>query len=189
MKHTIREEITGVLALVGAIWCVFIAGQLLPIGLESYGVIPRTLGGLIGVVMMPFLHADLAHLLNNTIPLTILLLLLAGSRANSWMVVVAITLLGGILLWLFGRPAVHLGASGLIYGLIAFLLVSGVLERRLVAVVIAIVVGFIYGGTLVSGILPSWGSHVSWDGHLFGAIAGAMVARFATRDGLATDIA
>jgi len=94
-----------------------------------------------------------------------------------------IVILSGLLLWLLGRPwlpgqqTTHVGASGLIYGLIAFLIVAGLLERRVVPLVIAIFVGFLFGGTLLSGVLPKVGSHVSWEGHLFGAIAGAVVAR------------
>jgi len=83
---------------------------------------------------------------------------------------------------MFGRPATHIGASGLIYGLIAYLLVSGISERRIVPMIIAIIVGFLYGGTLASGVLPVWGSHVCWEGHLFGAIAGGAVALLITKE-------
>ncbi len=111
-----------------------------------------------------------------------LLLLLAGSKAQSWAIVAYIVFLSGALLWLFGRPATHIGASGLIYGLIAYLLVSGICERRIVPMVISMVVGFLYGGTLASGILPSWGSHISWEGHLLGAIAGGVIAYLLTKE-------
>jgi membrane associated rhomboid family serine protease len=118
-RHTIREELVGVLAFVGAIWSVFIIGQVLPFRLESFGITPRTTGGLIGILAAPFLHANLEHLINNTVPLTVLLLLLAGSKPQSWAIVASIVLLSGALLWLFGRPATHIGASSLIYGLTA----------------------------------------------------------------------
>jgi len=180
-QHRIREEVYGVLAFVGLIWCVFIVGQVLSLHLESYGVTPRTAAGLVGIAAAPFLHANLAHLVANTVPLTVLLLLLAGSRASSWQIVLLIVLLGGVLLWLFGRPATHVGASGLIYGLIAFLLLSGVWERRIVPLMISVIVGVLYGGALFSGILPNSESNVSWEGHLFGAIAGAIVAYFLTK--------
>jgi membrane associated rhomboid family serine protease len=175
-KHSIRDELLGVLAFVGFIWCVFIIGHVLPFRLESFGVTPRTLHGLVGIPAAPFLHANLAHLISNTVPLTVLLLLLAGSKAQSWAIVISIVLVSGALLWMFGRPATHIGASGLIYGLIAYLLVSGISERRIVPMLIAIVVGFLYGGTLASGVLPTSGSHISWEGHLFGAIAGGGIA-------------
>ena len=80
---------------------------------------------------MPFLHANLHHILSNTFPLFILLVLLAGSKARSWEIVVDIVLLGGALLWLFGRPGDVIGASGLIFGLIAFLILSGFWKSEL----------------------------------------------------------
>ena len=176
VKHEVREELGGVLIFVAIIWGVFLVGLILPFSINAWGVTPRSLGGLVGVPLMPFLHADFAHLLSNTLPLTILLLLLAGSRANSGAIVILIVLIGGAMLWLFGRPATHVGASGLIFGLIAFLIASGFLEWRMVPLLIAVLVGFFYGGTLLTGIIPNLDSRVSWDGHLFGAIAGGLAA-------------
>jgi membrane associated rhomboid family serine protease len=184
VKHSVRKELRGVLVFVGIVWCVFVVGLVLPFSINSCGVTPRSIIGLVGVPLMPFLHADLKHLLSNTVPLTILLLLLAGSKANSWTIVAFIVFMSGAMLWLFGRPATHVGASGLIFGLIAFLLASGILERRIVPWVISIVVGFLYGGTLLSGIVPDLGSHISWEGHLFGAIAGGLAAGLMTRRGV-----
>jgi membrane associated rhomboid family serine protease len=179
-SHTIRQEIHGVVLFVGSIWAVFVVSLVFPV-VDNYGVVPRRLGGLVGIAAMPFLHANFHHLLSNTLPLIVLLVLLAGSRARSWEVVLAITLLGGALLWVFGRPAVHIGASGLISGLTAFLILSGLLERRLIPLFTALVVGFLYGGSLLAGIVPHFGSQISWDGHLCGAIAGAIVAVALTR--------
>jgi membrane associated rhomboid family serine protease len=184
VKHSVRKELRGVLVFVGIVWCVFVVGLVLPFSINSCGVTPRSIIGLVGVPLMPFLHADLKHLLSNTVPLTILLLLLAGSKANSWTIVAFIVFMSGAMLWLFGRPATHVGASGLIFGLIAFLLASGILERRIVPLAISIVVGFLYGGTLLSGIVPDLGSHISWEGHLFGAIAGGLAAGLMTRRGV-----
>jgi membrane associated rhomboid family serine protease len=181
MKHTIREELFSLLAFIGMIWGVFLVGLVVPFHLNSYGVTPRTLVGLAGIPAMPFLHENLGHLVRNTMPLSVLLLLLAGSRARTWKIVVDIVLLSGILLWLFGRPATHIGASGLIFGLIAFLIASGFFEKRIPAIAIAVVVGFLYGGTLITGVLPRTGSNVSWDGHLCGAIAGGIIAYMLTQ--------
>lgn len=180
MQHTIQQEIKGVIAFVAAIWAVFLLKFVLPFDLTSFGLTPRTLTGLVGIPAMPFLHANLQHIVSNTLPIFILLILLAGSKANSWEVVVEIVLLGGVLLWLFGRPANHIGASGLISGLIAFLIVSGLLERRFVPLVISVVVIFLYGGSLLLGVVPRLGSHISWDGHLFGAVAGGIIAYLLT---------
>ena len=179
-SHTIREEIHGVAVFVGSIWAVYFVTLLFP-AMDQYGVIPRKFGGLVGIVAMPFLHANLHHLVSNTIPLAVLLILLAGSRAESWEVVVMIGGLGGLLLWIFGRPAVHIGASGLISGLVAFLILSGFLEQRIIPLLITLLVGFLYGGSLVMGVLPGIDSSISWDGHLCGAVAGGLVAYALTR--------
>jgi membrane associated rhomboid family serine protease len=180
-KHAIREELIAVLAFVGFIWLVFVLENIPGLQLESYGIVPRTARGLVGIVAAPFLHANLAHITSNTVPLTVLLVLLAGSRATSWAIVLSIVLLSGALLWLFGRPANHIGASSLIYGLVAYLFVSGIREQRFVPLAIAILVGFLYGGSIAAGMVPRLGSQVSWEGHLFGAIAGASIAYLMTR--------
>src|SRR6185436_16533406 len=101
----------------------------------------RTVRGLAGILLMPFLHANFQHLISNTVPLIVLLMLLAGSHAKPWMIVLEIVLTSGTLLWVFGRPASHIGASGLIFGLIAYLILSGLLQRRPIPIVVAIIVG------------------------------------------------
>ena len=152
-SHTIREEFRYVLYFIGIVWAVYFLSLVFP-SLDHFGVVPRTLVGLIGIPATPFLHVNFFHLLGNTIPLFILLMLLAGSKARSWEIVVDIVLLGGLLLWLLGRSATHIGASGLIFGLISFLIFSGILERRFLPLIISLIVGFFYGGTLLRGILP-----------------------------------
>lgn len=171
--HELARDFRWIALFVGVIWFVFVLDRLLP--LEQFGLIPRTITGLAGIVAMPFLHADLAHITSNTVPLFVTLALLAGSRANSVQIVVAIAILAGIGLWLFGREARHIGASGLVFGLIAFHVFAGLFERRIVSIVISAIVGFVYAGTLLRGVLPTQPG-VSWDGHLIGAIAGAFVA-------------
>lgn len=176
MKHAIREEFHWVLIFIAILWVVRLADFVLPIDLNDFGLRPRSIGGLMGIPLAPFLHAGWGHLIGNTIPLAILLMLLAGSRANSIAIVIGLVLLGGGLLWLGGRSSIHIGASGLIYGLIAFLISSGFFERRFVSIAISILVLFLYGGTMVWGVLPSVNQGVSWDGHLYGAIAGVILA-------------
>ncbi len=171
--HTIKRDFIGIALFLIAIWVVFVFDRFLP--LEQYGLVPRDVGGLIGIIAMPFLHGDFKHLLSNSVPLAITLFLLAGSRADSGAIVVLITVLGGLGLWLFGREALHIGASGLVFGLIAFHIFAGIFEKRLRSIIIALVVGGTYWATLFHGILPGQ-KGVSWDGHLFGAIAGALVA-------------
>ena len=179
-SYSIREELSSIVAFIAVIWGVFVVSRFMP-SLNSCGVVPRTLRGLAGIPAMPFLHANLHHVLSNTFPLLILLALLASSAARPWMIVVGIALLNGALLWLLGRPKTHIGASGLIFGLIAFLILSGFLERRLASMAIAVIVLFFYGGTLLFGVLPRLRSQVSWEGHFCGAVAGAIVAYALTR--------
>ena len=176
--HHVGEELRGILLFLVAIWSVFLLDRLLP--LEMFALWPRRLSGLPGILASPFLHLDLGHILSNTIPLLVLLSLLAGSRANSGRTVVILIVLSGALLWLFGRPVPVVGASGLVFALIGFLILSGILERRLVALLVSAFVAFSYGGTLMFGILPGQPG-VSWDGHLFGVIGGVAAAWFLAR--------
>jgi membrane associated rhomboid family serine protease len=173
-SHKIKDELLSFIVFILLIWLVFILDLFLP--LEAYGLIPRHSEGLIGIVAMPFLHGDVGHIISNTVPLFVLLTLLAGSKANSPLIVICIIVLSGILLWLFGRDsAIHIGASGLVFGLASFLIASGILEKRLIPLLISIGVGFFYGSTLLAGVLPGQ-KGISWDGHLMGAIAGVVVA-------------
>jgi len=177
--HSIRSDLGGIVVFVGLIWLVFVLDRVLP--LENLGLVPRTLGGLFGIVTLPFLHGDWAHITSNTVPLFLLLVLLAGSRANSIDIVVFISVIAGIALWLFGRDAIHIGASVLVFGLIGFLVCAGFFEQRLLSALIAIGVAVTYGSTLLAGVLPT-NSGVSWEGHLFGALAGGLVAWYISGD-------
>lgn len=171
-----RNELYGIGVFVLALWLVFLVDWMIPAELVSWGLIPRRLNGLAGIPLMPFLHASLGHVLSNTMPLIVLMGLLVGSRNSSWRIVIAVVLLNGAILWVFGRNAIHVGASGLVFGLIAFLIVSGIIEKRPIPLAISVLVGLLFGGTLISGVIPRAGSHVSWDGHLAGAVAGSIVA-------------
>ncbi|MFT6877529.1 MAG: membrane associated rhomboid family serine protease [Granulosicoccus sp.] len=176
--HSIKRDLAGVGIFIALIWIIFALDSFLP--LETYGLVPRTLRGLAGIVTMPFLHGDFKHLLGNTIPLAVTMMLLAGSRANSGAIVIIITLLSGIGLWLFGRTALHIGASGLVFGLIAFHVCAGIFEKRLQSVVLSVIVGLLYASTILQGIVP-FQRGVSWEGHLIGSIAGAFVALIVSR--------
>ena len=162
-------------------WLVRIADAIIPFDLNRWGLLPRSLSGLLGIGSMPFLHANFEHLLSNTVPLVILLGLTIASRHRAWPVVVAIIIGNGVLLWLFGRPAYHIGASGLVFGLIAYLITVGIREKQMASIAIALLVGFLFGGTLITGVLPRFSSAMSWDGHLFGAISGGLVGMLTTK--------
>lgn len=179
----LHSGLRGIAIFVAILWSVLLADWVLPADLIAWGILPRKLSGLIGIPLAPFLHAGVGHLLSNTVPLVVLLVLLVTSRKEAWSTVAEIALLGGLLLWLFGRngtsqeATIHVGASGLVYGLIAFLIVAGFREKRIVSLGIAILVGFLYGGTFLWGMLPTQ-KGVSWDGHITGALAGGILAMF-----------
>ncbi|MFW6092281.1 MAG: rhomboid family intramembrane serine protease, partial [Actinomycetota bacterium] len=123
----------------------------------------------------PFLHAGFAHLIANTGAFVVLGVLVAAVSRRPWIVTIGVALISGFGVWLVGTPGtVHVGASGLVYGYAAFLVAWGVLTRRVVSILVAVAVVLLYGG-LVFGVLPTQ-SGVSWQGHLFGAVGGVVVA-------------
>ncbi|MCP4305190.1 MAG: rhomboid family intramembrane serine protease [bacterium] len=145
-------------------------------GLDQNGIIPRSWGGLDGIVWAPFLHGGFGHLLANSIPFLALGWFIAIDGPRRWvMVTVFVMVLGGAATWVFARSAVHIGASGLIFGYAGFLLVAGFVEKSIKGVAIAIAVGVLFGGMVLRGITPvsSW---VSWESHLFGLVAGVAAA-------------
>ena len=138
---------------------------------------PRTAWGLVGILSMPFLHSNFRHLLGNLGALVVLLgFVFAFYPKRMASVVVRVILVGGALLWLFGRPENHVGASGLIYGLAGFVIVSGIVQRRFFPVAAAIGVALMYGSSLFWGLIPV-DPGISWDGHLAGGLAGAFVGQ------------
>lgn len=176
-----KKEFYWIGILLLSLWLVRIVDAFIPYSLVDWGLTPRSAWGLAGIVLMPFLHADFSHLFSNTFSLAILLALVIGSRNSPWILIGLTSLAGASLLWLFGRNAIHVGASGLVFGLIGLLIVSGFMRRSIIPVGVAILVGILFGGTLLSGVLPGGAEGVSWDGHLCGFIGGAVVA-FAAGD-------
>ncbi|MEA2641310.1 MAG: hypothetical protein QOF51_2704 [Chloroflexota bacterium] len=168
------------LAFVVAMWLAGAATLLTHGALLAYGIRPRTLIGLWGILFAPFLHANLAHLVANTVPFLVLGWLVALRGQREFLVVTfTVMVLGGGSVWLLGRPfSDHIGASGVIFGYLGFLLARGVFERSVRSVVLSLVVFFLYGGT-IWGVLPA-ANGVSWVSHLFGALAGIVAARILT---------
>jgi len=170
------DNIRFILYFVASLWVVHIVDWLLPYNLKSLGILPRNLKGLIGIFTAPFLHANLYHLISNTVPLLVLgVLLVIFYDRVALSVITFVIIVGGSLVWLLGRSAIHIGASGVIYGIAAFLIAYGIMRRKLVPVILSIVVAFIYGGSMLTGLLPGRGI-VSWESHLFSAIAGVLAA-------------
>ncbi|MCI5219088.1 MAG: rhomboid family intramembrane serine protease [Candidatus Electrothrix sp. LOE2] len=162
--------------LICTIWAVYLVDLILPIRLNAYGIVPRTLGGLPGIPLTNFLHVNLRHLISNTVPLFVLSLLLTlFYRKIFFNVLIVIIGCGGLLVWIFARTANHIGASMLIYGLAAFLISYGLLKREIITVIVSVVVALVYGLGMLGGMLPVHG-FISWEGHLFGAVGGVFAA-------------
>ncbi len=141
-----------------------------------FGVYPREISGLKGILLAPFIHGDWNHLMANSIPVYLLLIFLFFFyRPLSYKIFSYIFVLSGLFVWLAGRPAYHIGASGLIYGFAMFLFVSGILRKDLRLMGIAALVVFLYG-SLFMGMFPLVHDNVSWEAHLGGALSGLLVA-------------
>ncbi|MCB1740258.1 MAG: rhomboid family intramembrane serine protease [Gammaproteobacteria bacterium] len=169
------ERVRPVLMLLAIIWLVEIVNLLLGHGLGRFGIVPRTLDGLVGIPFAPLLHASLGHALVNSMPLLVLGVLVAAHGRRSFVqVTVVVAVLGGLGVWLIGRPGSHVGASGLIFGYFGYLLGCALFRRELLSMLIAGVALLLYGG-LILGVLPVSGP-TSWEGHLFGLLAGGVVA-------------
>ncbi|MHA3775182.1 rhomboid family intramembrane serine protease [Verrucomicrobiota bacterium sgz303538] len=150
----------------------------------QFGIVPRTIHGLRGVLFSPLLHGGWWHLIANTAPLAVMLCLLAFSKRYSlWGIVAAIWGLTGVAVWMIGRPySVQIGASGVIFGIATFLITTAFIDRSLRSALAAITVLILYGG-IVWGLLPGRRG-VSWEGHLCGAVSGFFVARMAEKRSL-----
>lgn len=166
----------ALVAFVALLWAVQVANCIFGYGLNpAFGLIPRHVSGLDGVIAMPLLHGSFAHLMANTPPLLVMGGLLVATTTRALLAVNAVVIgLGGGLVWLFGSSAIHIGASGLVFGWYGFLVARGLVDRSPITLGAALVVGVLYG-SLLWGVFPGQPS-VSWEAHLFGAIAGAGAA-------------
>ena len=167
-----------ILLLIFAIWAVEAVNQLFGHSLnQQFGLVPRSADGLIGIATMPFLHGGVGHTAANTLPLLVLgltVLIVAPQRFK--FATLGIIASSGFAVWLLARPdTVHVGASGLVFGWFGFVVGLGLIERSLRAILGAVIVIAIYGG-MVSGVLPTGTGNISWEAHLFGALAGALIA-------------
>ncbi|MQA61692.1 MAG: rhomboid family intramembrane serine protease [Actinophytocola sp.] len=155
---------------------------VLPVQLDMAGISARELSGLDGVLWAPLLHGGWGHLVANTVPVVLFgFLVMAGGFAQWVAVTATIWLLSGLGVWLVGpSDGVTIGASGLAFGWLAFLLVRGLFSRSAGQLVLAAVLFVVYGG-MFWGVLPTVGSTISWQGHLFGALAGVLAAWLTSR--------
>lgn len=157
------------------LWIIFWVEARFGINLNRYGIYPRKLEGLRGIIFSPFIHGSLKHLFNNSVPLLVLTAaLFYFYRSIRWKVIIYGLLLTGIATWCIGRASFHIGASGVVYMLAAFLFFKGIFSKQFQLTALALAVVFIYGGMLWY-VFPV-NSEISWEGHLSGFLVGLIFA-------------
>jgi membrane associated rhomboid family serine protease len=160
---------------VAAMWGIHLFQLLTSVDLGTFGILPRELYGLRGILFAPFIHDDLPHLLSNSAPVLVLsVIMLYFYRRVATRGILMIYLLTGFAVWLFARRVFHIGASGVVYGLLSFVFWSGIFRRSIKSIILALIVTFLYSGYFW-GILPNQ-EGISWESHLLGGLAGIFTA-------------
>jgi membrane associated rhomboid family serine protease len=182
-KKSLVQELQILLICVALFWTIEIVDIYVFKGsLDRFGIQPRNINGLKGIIFAPLLHGGFGHLIANTIPfLTLGWLTMIQETSDFFIVSIVSAVIGGLGVWLFGAPnSVHIGASILIYGYLGFLLLRGYFQKNLPSILLSIAVFVLYGG-LIWGVLPAQ-IGISWQGHLFGFIGGAIAAKLIAKE-------
>jgi membrane associated rhomboid family serine protease len=179
MKKELRKFIGNVqipLLIVALLWIIEIIEQLGNYRFVRYGIYPRELDGITGIITAPFIHSDWNHLISNSLPILALgVVMMIFYRRVAVFSMVIITLITGLCVWVFARPSYHIGASGVVYGMVAFVFWSGIFRRNIRSIILSLIVLMMYSG-LFPGILPPEEEGISWESHLFGALSGIFTA-------------
>lgn len=172
----VKDNLSILLGAVAIAWGIEILDTIFRGYFDRFGIQPRRVAGLPGVLASPFLHLGFSHLISNTVPfLTLGGMVLIGGRKVFITATLLIMVVGGLAVWTFGPGGSnHVGASGLIFGYLGFLLARGIFEKSIVWIVISVCLLLLYGGML-KGVFPGQVG-ISWQGHLFGFIAGVLAA-------------
>jgi membrane associated rhomboid family serine protease len=158
------------------LWMFKIVEVLFNIDLSGFGIYPLTGRGIPGILLSPFIHADFGHLFNNSLPLFFLGVALFYFYSEVAIRVFILTyILTGLMVWIAGRNAWHIGASGLVYGLASFLFFSGIIRRHFRLIALSLLIVFLYG-SMVWGIFPGTYENVSWESHMLGFLVGVVLA-------------
>ncbi len=183
----LRENTYFLFSIVGVLWVVEVVDAVLPLNLDQFGIRPRSVGGLVGILFAPFLHGSWGHLIGNTVPFLVLggLVMLSGLETFLAVSIISAIVAGfGTLLFapeytLGGMLAVHIGISGVIFGYLGFLLLRAWFTRSLLWTFVAVVAGLLYGGLILTLLKAQEG--ISWHGHFFGFGGGVFAAWLLTR--------
>ncbi|MEX2380025.1 MAG: rhomboid family intramembrane serine protease [Vicingaceae bacterium] len=167
---------------VALLWLIKAIELQFDLDFSAWGIYPRTITGLLGVIFAPLIHGDLNHLFNNSIPLLVLgWALFYFYKSVAFRLILWSYLLSGLYTWISARTNYHIGASGLVYALFGFLFISGFLRKYIPLISISFLVAFLYG-SLVWGILP-WDEGMSWEGHFWGLFIGLVLAVYYRKKG------
>jgi membrane associated rhomboid family serine protease len=181
-KKIFKYSLLFPLIIVGLFWLVKVLEDVMPLDLSVYGILPQHLEGLKGILFSPFIHGSYEHLMSNSAPFLVLAFALFYFYRNlAFRILFLIYILSGLCVWLGGREAYHIGASGIVYGLASFLFFSGVLRKDRNLLAIGIVVIFLYG-SMFWGLLPIK-PEVSWESHLWGALSGLILSWYYRHQG------
>lgn len=177
MTRAFKSQLSILMMMFLAMWAVFFATSITGGALLYLGVIPRTVIGLRGIIFAPFLHGSLNHIVANSIPFLLFGWLILLRDPRHFVPVTLISMIGsGMMAWLFGAPgSIHIGASGVIFGYLGFLMLSGWFARSFGSIALSIIVIFLWGG-MVIGVMPGHAG-ISWQAHMGGLVAGIIAAR------------
>ena len=168
---------------ISLMWLVKIIEVLFEIDFSGFGIYPLTARGLPGIIFSPFIHADFHHLFNNTLPLFFLSVALFYFYSEVALRVFIMTyFLTGFLVWIAGRDAWHIGASGLVYGMASFLFFSGIIRKYFRLIALSLLIVFLYG-SMVWGIFPGIYKNVSWESHMLGFFSGIVLSIWFRKEG------
>jgi membrane associated rhomboid family serine protease len=180
-KFLLSIIIPGMFVIV--MWLVKIVEILFELDLSGFGIYPLSARGVPGIIFSPFIHADFKHLFNNSLPLFFLSTALFYFYSEVALKVFILTFfLTGLLVWIGGRDAWHIGASGLVYGLASFLFFSGIIRRYFRLIALSLLIVFIYG-SMVWGLFPGVYKNVSWESHMLGFFSGIVLAVIFRKEG------
>lgn len=165
------------LFFVAMLWGVEIAEYFLPVNFTQFGLYPRRLENLYGIFSFPFIHDDWQHLINNSVPMVLLgIAIFYFYKEVAIKIYLYSILITGLWVWVFARPAYHIGASAMVYSFAAFVFFSGFFKKYYRLIALSLLVVFVYG-SLIWGILPI-DYRISWEGHLMGGLCGLLLAYF-----------
>jgi len=174
-KQKLVSSLIIPLSFIVLLWLIQIFQVIFDVSFIKLGLFPRRWTGLIGIITAPLIHAGFGHLFSNTVPLLFLGIgILYFYPKSGIKVFILVYFVPGIFVWLVARPAFHIGASGMVYGLVSFLFFSGLIRRDTRSIALALIVTFLYGG-IIWGVVPQ-NDGISWEYHLFGSLTGIFCA-------------